>query len=422
MKVLWITNIVFPEALKLIGTNSKSHAGGWMISSANDLASADNVELTIASISSAVKELTFVKGLKLSYVLLPYGKGNLTYNKEYERYWIKIKGQYNPDVVHIHGTEFTQGLSYVKACGADNVVVSIQGLLHVIKDYSTCSISTKEILCNYTLRDLLFKTSLISEKRDFEKRSRYELELLKSVNHIIGRTSWDKAHVWAVNHKATYYKCNESLRSVFYEGKWEYASCKKHSIFLSQGSSALKGAHQVLRALPLVLKHFPDTVVRIAGKNPSATKGRYGKLLITGYGRYMARLIKKCHIGDKVQYLGMLDENQMKQEYLNANIFICPSSIENSPNSLGEAQVLGVPCIGSYVGGVPDFIPTERCGMMYRFDDIEVLSYTINNFFRKSEVYDNQEPINLARLRHDKINNKQTLLNVYREILTSISK
>lgn len=41
---------------------------------------------------------------------------------------------------------------------------------------------------------------------------------------------------------------------------------------------------------------------------------------------------------------------------LNANMFLLPSAIENSPNALGEAQMLGVPCVSSRVGGVEDMI------------------------------------------------------------------
>lgn len=63
----------------------------------------------------------------------------------------------------------------------------------------------------------------------------------------------------------------------------------------------------------------------------------------------------------------------MKQEYLNANVFICPSSLENSPNSLGEAQILGTPCLASYVGGIPDMMFGNE-GYLYRFEEIEMLA------------------------------------------------
>ena len=35
--------------------------------------------------------------------------------------------------------------------------------------------------------------------------------------------------------------------------------------------------------------------------------------------------------------------------YQQAHIFICPSAIENSPNSVAEAQLIGTPVIAIFV-------------------------------------------------------------------------
>ena len=82
-----------------------------------------------------------------------------------------------------------------------------------------------------------------------------------------------------------------------------------------------------------------------------------------------------------MQFTGSLREDQMIAEYLNAHLFICPSSIENSPNSLGEAQLLGVPVIASYVGGVPDMVTHGETGLLYRFEEVEMLAEGIRNLF-----------------------------------------
>lgn len=63
----------------------------------------------------------------------------------------------------------------------------------------------------------------------------------------------------------------------------------------------------------------------------------------------------------------------MVKRYLLSNVFICPSTIENSPNSLCEAQLLGVPHIASYVGGTADLMKgNEEC--LYRFEETEMLA------------------------------------------------
>ena len=56
----------------------------------------------------------------------------------------------------------------------------------------------------------------------------------------------------------------------------------------------------------------------------------------------------------------------MCDRYLKSNLFVCCSAIENSPNSLGEAQLLGMPYVASFVGGVPE-IAGMNADVLYRF-------------------------------------------------------
>ena len=109
----------------------------------------------------------------------------------------------------------------------------------------------------------------------------------------------------------------------------------------------------------------------------------------------------------------------MKNEYLNANLFICPSSIENSSNSVCEAQLLGVPTLASYVGGIPDLIPNDDCGILYRYDDIEMLAFKVCQIFDKSPRFDNSKMVDLAQKRHDVEANNRQLISLYLEVMES---
>ena len=48
---------------------------------------------------------------------------------------------------------------------------------------------------------------------------------------------------------------------------------------------------------------------------------------------------------------------------------------------MGEAQLLGVPVIASYVGGVPDMVTHGETGLLYRFEEVEMLAEGIRNLF-----------------------------------------
>lgn len=416
MNVLWITNITFPEAYNLMGYNQElKSSGGWMLGAAYALLKEGNVSLGVVSVSDKVNDFSRVQGGNILYYIMPYGKGNLRINSEYENYYRIIYEEFRPDIIHIFGTEYSHGLAYINACSNKNVVISIQGLTSIHHKYYSSGLSTKEIIYSLTFRDII-KGGINANKNDFSIRGEYEREMIRRVNHIIGRTSWDRAHTWAINPLAEYHFCNEILREEFYRCKnWSYQDCRKHSIFLSQASYPIKGLHQLLRAMPLILKHYPKACVRIAGDDITKHRG-LGVIYHTGYGRLINKLIKKFNLKDRIAFVGNLDASQMIEEYLRANVFVCPSSIENSPNSLGEAQILGVPTIASYVGGVSDMMK-ENEEQMYRFEEIEMLAYKICDIFSKGGNIPDKRYI--AQERHNPEKNAQQLLSIYSSILNS---
>ena len=385
-----------------------------MMSLASDIQATKEVDLHILSVSNKIKDLLVLKGESITYYILPYRKKTADYHYLME----KVNQLVLPDVVHVHGTEYPYGKAYIEACGNDNVVVSIQGVISEIAKHYHDGIRVADIYRNITIRDVL-RNTIVGEKHQFERRGKDEIATLKSVKHVIGRTTFDKAHCLAINPALNYHNANESLRGEFYSDEWRYENCVPHSIFISQSSYPVKGLHQVLKAMPLILSRFPNTKIRVAGGDIIHCQGLNGKLRLSGYSRYLRTLINKLSLGDKITFTGPLDSEGMKKEYLRTNVFVCPSTIENSPNSLGEAQMLGVPCVASYVGGIPDMIPNQACGEMFRFDDVEMLAWKVCDMFEHSLTFDNSEMRRVARERHDKIRNVSQMIEIYKTVMTT---
>lgn len=420
MKVLWITNILLPEAVSLLtGKGELKGSGGWMIGAANALLKTGEVSLSVAAPTPLVKELKILKGEQITYYAIPMGKGNHKYNPDFEPYWKEVKKLVEPDIVHIHGTEFCHGLAYVKACGNENVVASIQGLTSCYY-YYYYGVSNKDIIKNLTVADVLLHSSLYDGERDLKVCGESEKKLIESLNHIIGRTTWDKTHAWAFNPNINYHFCNETLRPEFYSDKWEQEKCKPYTIFVSQPKNSVKGFHQLLKAMPLILREFPDTRVRIPGRMDLFPKSIKHKMLQSGYNKYLCGLIRKNNLKDHLEFLGPLSAVEMKREFLDANAFVSCSTIENSPNSVGEAQIIGTPCISSFVGGVDDMVKHRETGFLYRFDEIEMLAYYVCKVFRgdyDAESLSRQER-EAALLRHDATTNCNQLLSIYKQIIS----
>jgi len=99
---------------------------------------------------------------------------------------------------------------------------------------------------------------------------------------------------------------------------------------------------------------------------------------------------------------------------------VLPSLIENSPNSLAEAMLLGVPSIAAYVGGVPDMVERDLSCLLYPPNEVAVLADHIMNIFASDELAirlstNGQE---IAHRKYGCENNYQKLYATYQSILS----
>lgn len=135
-------------------------------------------------------------------------------------------------------------------------------------------------------------------------------------------------------------------------------------LLLSQGNYPLKNLHTVLKALPPCWRSTP---ARCCGwrAGPRWTKGPLLRPVIDWmfpYQTWCKQLIRRLGLADHVQYTGPLDAAAMRQAYLDADLFLLPSYSENSPNSLGEAMLLGLPLRGQRGRRHPGYAAKRRAG------------------------------------------------------------
>lgn len=417
MKILWIVNTLFPVPCNYLGLEPPSF-GGWMYSLAEAISNCSDINLTIAT-THTCSDIEYIKEGNIQYVLLPC-RNKIYYDFDLETYWSELVHSFSPDVIHIHGTEYAHGLSCMRALPHLNYVVSIQGLLSIYARYYYNGMTNKDVIKNITFRDIWRMDTIFHQKRNFRKRGEQEKEYIIRTKSVIGRTSWDYAHTKQINPKVNYFFCNEMLRESFYNAvKWDIENCNKFSIFLSQAGYPIKGLHQVLKAVHILKLEFPNIKVRIAGENILASENFIQKLRLSGYGKYIRNLIRINGLSDNVEFLGVLSEDDMRKEFLSANVFISPSSIENSPNSVGEAQLLGVPVIATFVGGTPDMVEHGISGLLYRFEEIEMLADQIRKLFNDDKLIKclSVNGIKAAKIRHDKGLNLNQLIAIYSELI-----
>ena len=438
MKVLWLCNIMLPAFAKHEGIEYTSREG-WLSGSFDRISSERlkgkcDIDLAVCfPVSDNAKwDKKEVDGV-IFYAFHENLNTPEIYKPELETRFKEILLDYAPDIIHIFGTEFPHSLAMIKAFNnPSRTLLGIQGLCQAIADEYMAELPDI-VKKDLTLRDRLKKDSLSEQQSKFRLRAENERQMIKNVGHITGRTSFDRAAALSINPDVKYHFMNETMRECFYEGVWKETLARPHSIFLAQGDYPLKGFHFVLQALPALLEKYPDAHVYVAGNsiigsidrrtvsipNDSnmAVKGsRYPLFLrMSSYGKYLKYLIVKNHLKDNVTILGKLSDKQMKEQYLSASVFVCPSVIENSPNSVGEAMLLGVPTIASRTGGIPSMLEDGRDGILFEPGDVNALVDAIIQIWEEkviTEVY-SENARKHAHMTHDPSINYARLLEIY---------
>lgn len=417
MKILWASLIKFPPLCSYLGEEVPAHCG-WLYSSAKallDRMPKIKLGVIVYSYGSRLEEYN-VEGI--TYYMVPSKNMNKTDKRQLAGCKEALK-RFHPDLIHIHGTEHSLAQA---VCMANKekvkTIANIQGLAGPYTRYADGGLSFLDKIINITPLDIYKGTYILNAKRSFKQRTVCENYVITHVSDIIGRTQWDHDHVMTVNPKIHYHFMNETLRDSFYmEPTWSLDRCKKHTIFVSNSGSPLKGAHQVLKALAIVKKFYPNTVAKFCGTNVMNSDLKT-MLRFQGYNLYLRKLIKKLGLKKHVCFLGNLTESQMKQAFLDAHIYVMPSAIENSPNSLCEAQILGLPVVASYCGGTPSLVDEGKTGYMYRYEETEMLAQTIIRLFEQKKFSKYSSNVkDIAHNRHNIEINAKRLVEIYSTIL-----
>lgn len=436
MRVLWLTNFILPEFCEKLGM-APSVKEGWVVGMAGALRAhkeENGIELAIAAnVPDEIPQgyVTSVDDVRL-YGFHELKKAHI-YEDRLEHVLFSIAEDFKPDVIHIFGTEFphTRAMAEgIRKYGNDEnglstekILVGIQGVMLECTEHYLDGVP-KNIAKKRTFRDFVKADGMLDQVSKFKLRTVNELEALKYVGHVTGRTPFDEKFTKENAFLAKYHFMNETLRRDYYDGGYDPAAANPHEIFVCQGDYPLKGMHFVIRALKLLLPKYPDIKVYVAGDSITREGSFKEKIKLPQYGKYLLMLEKEVEeeTGMKcpVEFVGRISVEEMKKRYLSAGLFLCPSTVENSPNSLGEAMLLGVPCVAARVGGIPGIMEDGKEGLLYEGGNVEELADCVDKMFSDEMLRGLLTENARARaLRdHDPETNYRRLLEIYEEIFS----
>jgi glycosyltransferase involved in cell wall biosynthesis len=367
LKILWIA----PFPLK-----AGVHPAPWLSSLAEELVTAGH-SLSILTASPRITELERVDtGHGYDLLILPY-KGGITHLLSAFRTQVSAMAAYlkthaaKYDVIHVHGTESQYASSLLQQRLKTPYIISIQGIISRYK---------KELPQKFSKQYLYWTLSSLYERNEV-RRSPY----------FFCRTHWDQHFVRSINHDAQITLCWEMLRPEFFD--WRPNFTGKDILFM--------GGDNPIKALKLGLRVFN----RLLHRHPEM------KLHVVGSVNY--------HFDHPNVILhGSLDAAGICRVYSECFCLYHPSLIDNSPNSVCEAQVAGLPVVATRVGGVPSLIETEQTGLLVEKNDEDGHYHALERLFWDLDLqrclsHNSRE---IARRRHDRHTIVEQTVDTYQKL------
>lgn len=233
--------------------------------------------------------------------------------------------------------------------------------------------------------------------------AKVEHKILQNSYGIILENDWCEDQMNAIAPGKQIFRSKLPIKQVFFDKEWDIDVVTAHTIFTNAGAAPIKGHHILFKALGIVKREFADVKVLIPGfsRMGNSFKDRIGR---NGYSNYLSKLIRKYHLEDNIQYVGVLNSEGMAEMIAKCNVFVMPSCIENHSSSLIEAMIVGAPCVSSFVGGVGSIAVHNKNSLLYNYPDAEALAGLICRVLRNRELAVSLSD-NAKKIREDRIVN-----------------
>lgn len=416
MRVLWIGGfgLYVPSHASQGGYNG----GGWVASVQKEIMKCENITLGISFCKDGEPEKVVQDGVtyypvpnhtktKKNKIIDLWKISDVTRDEilwpYYEQKFKEVIEDFKPDVVHIFGSELYQDLA-ARVTGDIPTVLHIQGLLSLyIYIYLPPSVSKWQYYMSG--KGLKGKYHNYQYLAYWHRSVHREKAILKSVPHVIGRTDWDRQALAVLNPNAEYHYGGEILRDIFYEDKKRQLPIHKPFITTTISFPTYKGYDVILKTANIL-------------KNEIGLDFEWNV-----YGNVQPEFMEKhtglMHENLNINLKGVASAEALRDSLLKSSLYFHSSYVENSPNSVGEAQLVGIPVVASRVGGTDSMVEHGKTGFLYPVTDPYMAAYYIKRLVENQEenISMGKAAREAALVRHDKQAIVEGLLKIYDDIV-----
>lgn len=148
----------------------------------------------------------------------------------------------------------------------------------------------------------------------------------------------------------------------------------KKALFVG-GFRPIKGIDYLIKAIPEVKKRINEFELILAGSSTENDKNRIRDLAVS------------LGINDNIKILGFIPQENLKDIYRGANIFVLPSLNEAQSLVVLEAMSHALPIVASNVGGIPDVIKDGENGLLVKPGNSESIAEAIIRLLTNKDLY-----------------------------------
>lgn len=405
MRVLWLSPVpsLYNEQL----------AGGW-VASLETIFRKYLLDIELGICFESTDDVFKVKREEVTYypihaIRTEKDKKVAKYN--YNKYWallrpclLKAIEDFKPDVIHCFGSEWPYG-QVAKDIDIP-VIIHMQGYINIY------NLSAKMVCSNYDFAKYRHfnPKSIIGRKLHDNvdnQRATLELDTMKNNRYFMGRTEWDKSIVKYYSPNSSYYHCPEAIRPAIYDAskRWGYQKHDEMKIISISSATVLKGNDVILLAAKLMKEFGFNFEWRVAG-HKDAFKFSESKLGLH-------------HEDLNIKLIGYINAKQIVEELITADCYVHAAIIDNSPNSLCEAQLIGCPVVATYVGGIPEMVFGGEAGVLYPYNEPHTLAFKLMNLFQDTSRMQELSirEYELSHRRHDPEQLANTTMDIYEKVI-----
>jgi colanic acid/amylovoran biosynthesis glycosyltransferase len=134
----------------------------------------------------------------------------------------------------------------------------------------------------------------------------------------------------------------------------------------------VKAQHILLGAIDLVRRDYENVLLHVVGGGPDR--------------QFLEAEVAARALGRNVVFHGFASQEKLDQLYRQADIFALPSFAEGVPGVLMEAMAMEIPCVSTWITGIPELIRNGIDGLLVAPADVEAFADALRQLIRDPDL------------------------------------